>query len=167
MAQVCVQPSRNKGDRMQAIDIMMRDVITVSPDMTVKELALLLMEKKISGAPVLDGDGRLVGIVTEKDLVDRARKIHLPTLITIMDAIIPVFGERQYQNDLRKMAAVLVQDIMTENVTAVEESAELQEIATILDDEHISLLPVIRGEKLVGIIGKRDIIRGMLQDNAV
>ncbi|MBF0436108.1 MAG: CBS domain-containing protein [Magnetococcales bacterium] len=152
---------------MQAIDIMMRDVITVSPDMTVKELALLLMEKKISGAPVLDGDGRLVGIVTEKDLVDRARKIHLPTLITIMDAIIPVFGERQYQNDLRKMAAVLVQDIMTENVTAVEESAELQEIATILDDEHISLLPVIRGEKLVGIIGKRDIIRGMLQDNAV
>ncbi|MBF0141414.1 MAG: CBS domain-containing protein [Magnetococcales bacterium] len=152
---------------MQAIDIMMRDVITVSPDMTVKELALLLMEKKISGAPVLDGDGRLVGIVTEKDLVDRARKIHLPTLITIMDAIIPVFGERQYQNDLRKMAAVSVQDIMTENVTAVEESAELQEIASILDDEHISLLPVIRGDQLVGIIGKRDIIRGMLQDNSV
>ncbi|HIJ83311.1 MAG: CBS domain containing rane protein [Magnetococcales bacterium] len=151
---------------MKAADIMVRDCVTVSPDMPVMELARLFAEQKIGGAPVLE-NGRLVGIVTEGDLVDRVRKIHLPTLITLMDAVIPIFGERQYESDLRKAAASTVEDIMTAEVTVVEENTELEDIATILGEEHISLLPVISGDRLVGIIRKHDIIRGMLQGNLV
>ncbi|MBF0145521.1 MAG: CBS domain-containing protein [Magnetococcales bacterium] len=148
---------------MKAADVMIRDVITVSPDMPVMALARFLTERKISGAPVLE-DGYLVGIVTEGDLVDRIKKVHLPTLITLLDAVIPIAGERQYENDLRKAAAVTVRDIMTTDVTVVEENTSIQEIATILAEQHISLLPVVHDNHLTGIIGKRDIIRGMLQE---
>ncbi|MEO5329601.1 MAG: CBS domain-containing protein [Magnetococcus sp. THC-1_WYH] len=148
---------------MNAADIMTREVIAVPPDMTVMDLARLLTENKISGAPVLE-NGRLVGIVTESDLVDRIKKIHIPTLIVLLDAVIPLAGERQYENDLRKAAAVNVADIMTTDVTVVEENTELADIATILAEQHVSLLPVVHGRQIRGIIGRRDIIRGMLLD---
>ncbi|MBF0109146.1 MAG: CBS domain-containing protein [Magnetococcales bacterium] len=147
---------------MNAAEIMTREVITVTPDLPVMDLARLLTERRISGVPVLE-EGILVGIVTEGDLVDRIKKIHLPTLITLLDAVIPIAGERQYESDLRKATAVTVADIMTTEVTVVEENTPLQEIATILAEEHISLVPVVDGDRLTGIIGKRDIIRGMIK----
>lgn len=149
---------------MNAMDIMVRDVVTVSPEMPVQRLAYLLTEKKISGAPVLENN-RLVGIVTERDLVDRVKKIHLPTLITLLDAVIPIAGERQYENDLRKVSASTVGDIMSTPVTVVEGSEELSQVATLLSEGGVSLLPVVENNHLVGIIGKRDVIRAMLLEN--
>ncbi|MBF0370106.1 MAG: CBS domain-containing protein [Magnetococcales bacterium] len=149
---------------MKAKDIMTREVVTASPELSVQALAKLLTEKKISGVPVMDG-GELVGIVTEGDLVDRVKRVHLPTLVTLFDAVIPIAGERQYEEDLRKMAALTASEIMTLEVVMVDEETEMEEIATIIQDEDFPLLPVMRGDDLVGIIGKRDIIRAMVVEN--
>lgn len=149
---------------MKAKEFMTRDVISVPPDMSIQDLAQRLTDKKISGVPVIGTFG-LMGIITEGDLVDQVKKIHLPTLVTILDAVIPIAGERRYEKELRKMAGSTAQDIMTTEVTVVDEETELEEVATLLSEGDVSLLPVLRGDSVVGIIGKRDIIRAILAED--
>ncbi|MBF0286096.1 MAG: CBS domain-containing protein [Magnetococcales bacterium] len=146
---------------MNASDIMTREVVWAAPETPVRELARLMNDCRISGMPVLR-DGVLIGIVTESDLVDRVKRIHLPTLFTLFDAVIPVHGEHAFEEDLRRMAAATAEEIMSYPVTAVEEETELADVATLLSEKHLSLLPVMRGEKVVGIIGKRDVIKAMV-----
>ncbi len=148
---------------MKAKDIMTREVISVPPNMPVTEVARLLTDKKISGVPVI-GEVGLMGIITEGDLVDRVKKVHLPTLVTILDAVIPIAGEQRYEEDLRKMAAATAADIMTTELSVAEEETDLEEVATVLSEEDVSLLPVMAGENVVGIIGKRDIIRTLVSE---
>ncbi|MBF0341357.1 MAG: CBS domain-containing protein [Magnetococcales bacterium] len=144
---------------------MVTAVITAPPEMAVRELARLLTENRISGVPIVD-EGRLLGMVTEGDLVARVKTIHPPTLITILDAVFPIAGERRYEEDLRRMAASTAAEIMTTELEAVDEETDLVEVATLISDRHVPLLPVLRGDALVGIIGKRDVIRGMLADGS-
>ncbi|MEO5353228.1 MAG: CBS domain-containing protein [Magnetococcus sp. XQGC-1] len=150
---------------MKAKEFMTHEVVWVPPEMPIQEVAQLLTEKKISGVPVI-GDVGLMGIITEGDLVDRVKKIHLPTLVTILDVVIPVAGERRYEAELRKMAGSTAQDIMTTEVVVADEEMDLADVATLLSEEKVALLPVLRGERVVGIIGKRDIIRAMLVDHS-
>jgi len=147
---------------MQASEIMTREVITVGPEMPVKELARLLVERGISGAPVLDPQGELVGIVTEKDLIERNKRLHLPTVISLFDAVIYLESERHFKEELKKMAAATVGDIMTRKVVTVTEETPLTEIATIMSEQDKDLLPVLRGRSVVGIVGKSDMVRAML-----
>ncbi len=149
---------------MKAREFMTREVISVPPEMPIQELAQLLTERKISGVPVI-GEVGLMGIITEGDLVDRVKRIHLPTLITILDVAIPVAGERRYEEDLRKMAGSTARDIMTTEVVVADEEMDLSDVATLLSEENVALLPVLRGDTVVGIIGKRDIIRAMLVEH--
>lgn len=149
---------------MEARDIMTTDVISVAPDMPVLDLARLMTKKWIRGVPVLDED-ILVGIVTEGDLVDRVKKIHLPTVVTILDTVIPIAGEHQYQEDLRKAAASIVADIMTKELVVVDEATSLTDVATAFSEDHASLLPVMSGDRVVGIISKSDVIRAMLKES--
>lgn len=151
---------------MQAQDIMTRDVVTVEAEMPVMDVARLLAERNISGVPVVE-EGEVVGIITEKDLVDRVKRVHLPTLITILDAVFPIAGEHQYEEDLRKMAAATAGDIMTEEVVSVTPDTEVEDVATVLSEKGISLLPVVDNGELAGIISKRDVIRGMLRETGV
>ena len=150
---------------MKAKEFMTRKVISVPPEMSIQAIAQLLTAKKISGVPVIGAVG-LMGIITEGDLVDRVKRIHLPTLVTILDVVIPVAGERRYEAELRKMAGSTAQDIMTSEVVVADEEMELADVATLLSEERVALLPVLRGDAVVGIIGKRDIIHAMLADNA-
>ena len=147
---------------MQARDIMTRDVVTVGPEMPVKDLARLLVERGISGAPVLDPSGVLVGIVTEKDLIERNKRLHLPTVISLFDAVIYLESERHFKEELRKMSAATVADIMTREVVTVTEETPLTEIATIMSERDKDLLPVVRDGKVVGSVGKADMVRAMV-----
>ncbi|GAB0058193.1 hypothetical protein SIID45300_02537 [Candidatus Magnetaquicoccaceae bacterium FCR-1] len=150
---------------MKAKDIMVRDVITAPPEMSVRDLARLLTENRIGGVPIVE-EGRLLGMVTEEELLSQVKTIHPPLMITILDAVIPIAGEFRYEEDLRRMAASTAGEIMRIDLEAVDEETELAEIATLISDRHVALVPVLRGESLVGIIGKRDVIRGMLADDA-
>lgn len=154
------------AEKVKAKDIMTREVISVGPEMPVRALAELFMAKGISGVPVIHMD-RLMGIVTEGDLVHKVKRIHLPTVFTILDAVVHLGGDREYQEDLRKMAAATVGEIMSEEVATVGEEAELQEIATLMTENRLHLIPVLREGEVVGVIAKRDVIRGMLQEGDV
>ena len=145
---------------LKAKDIMTRDVITVKPEATVEELARLLIEHKISGVPVVGGAGNIAGIVTENDLIRKNKRFHIPTIIRLFDAYI-LLGSGKAEEEIRKMAATSVGDICTKEVVTIEEETSLEDIATIMAEKHIHLLPVLRDSRVVGIVGKADMVRAM------
>lgn len=147
----------------KAKDIMSSNVLTVSPDMSVRELAAKLMERNVSGAPVLDDTGNLLGIVTESDLVEQRKHLHLPTVVTLFDSVMAFEGHFDLKTQMKKMLGSKVADIMSGEVTTVKEDADMEDIATIMAEQKRHLIPVMRGTAVVGIIGKADIVRAIVK----
>lgn len=141
---------------------MSRDVVKVTKDTTVKELAHLLTEKNISGVPVVDEGGRLIGVVTESDLIDQNKKVHIPTVISVLDSFIYLENPDKMEQEMRKIAGATVADIFSQKVQTVSPDTQLDELATIMSEKNIHTLPVIENKEIVGIIGKRDIIRTII-----
>lgn len=145
---------------LKAKDIMTRDVITVKPTTTIENLARILIKYQISGTPVVDDDRNLIGIVTENDLISKNSRLHIPTILRLFDAFIS-FGTSRLENEIKKMAASTVDDICKREVITVNDEATIEDIATIMTEKKIHLLPVLKEGKLVGIIGKKDLIKGI------
>ena len=144
-----------------AADIMQPNVITIKENDTVEHLAKLLAGKKISGVPVVDDDNRVVGIVSEGDLVAADADIHFPHFIELLGNIIYLESVKKYEERLEKAAAVEVGEIMTKHVHTVQRQAPLHEIATVMTDHRINRLPVVDGDILVGMITRADVVRAM------
>lgn len=144
---------------LTAADIMQPEVITISEDATVQELAKLLAKKKISGAPVVDDQHRVVGIVSEGDLIAIDADIHFPHYIELLGNIIYLESIKKYEERLEKAAAGEVRDIMTTDVLTVQKEAPLSQVATLMMDKQVNRVPVVDGDVLVGIITRADIVR--------
>ena len=147
----------------KAKDIMTTKVVTVVEDMTVKELARLLFEHRISGVPVYNEEKKIIGVVTESDLIDRNKKIHIPTVVAILDAFVFLESPGKLEKDIKKMAATTVGDICSRKLVSVHQDTPIDEVATLMAEQKIHTLPVLDGEQLVGVIGKSDIIRTIAQ----
>jgi CBS domain-containing protein len=145
-----------------AAQIMSRDVITVRPDAGLKELAEILTLHRISGVPVLDEDGRLVGVVSQSDLVAVNKNPHVPKSVTLFDWVIYLESMDKFQAEMSKMAGIRAADIMTPQPMTVTPDATLEELATIMTERKIHTLPVMDQGRLVGVIGKLDIVRSLL-----
>lgn len=145
---------------LQAKDIMTREVITVEEKTTLEEFARILIEHQISGTPVVDRDGNLKGIVTENDLINRNTKLHIPTILRLFDAFIPL-GNSRLEEEIKQMAVSHVHDLMTRKVITINQETSLEDIATMMMEKKIHLLPVVQEGKLVGIVGKKDLIKGI------
>ncbi|MEW6109892.1 MAG: CBS domain-containing protein [Nitrospirota bacterium] len=148
---------------LKAKDIMNTGVITVSPDTTVEELGRLLIKNGISGVPVLDGN-KLFGIVTENDLIKQNKRLHIPTLLRLFDAMIPIEGFGSVEEEIKRMSASRVSEICTKKVITVNPETSLEDIATIMSEKGVHLIPVMSSGNLVGIIGKMDVIKGVLNE---
>ena len=151
---------------LKAKDVMTRDVIIVDEAMSIDALGRLFIEKKISGAPVADAAGSIIGIVTENDLIRKNTRLHIPTVLRIFDAIIPLGRTDSVEEEIRKMSASTVAEICTKEVLSVSPETSIQDVSSIMFEKAVHLVPVIEGGKVVGIIGKIDIIRGMTGETA-
>ena len=146
----------------KAREIMTTEPVTVTEDTGVQDAADILVQQPYHALPVVDADNRLVGLVTDSDLVDRNKRVHLPTVITILDSYIPIAGFKQFADDLRKATATTVGELCTRDVDFVRPEAELDEVATLLGEHHIHTVPVLDEEdRLLGIITNTDIIRAL------
>ncbi len=148
----------------KAQDIMTREVLTISPETSVKAFAQFLLEHHISGAPVVAEDGSLLGIATESDLIFRDASVHLPTVVTIFDSIIYLESRHKYEHELKKIIGGKVSDIMSTEVVTISPGASMQEMATLMQEKKRHLLPVMEGGRLVGVVGKADLVRAVAQE---
>lgn len=149
---------------LTAKDIMTKDVTTVRAATTIEELARILMEHKISGAPVVDDNENLIGIVTENDLISRDKRLHIPTVMRLFDAFIVLESQSKIEKEIKRMTAITVNDIYTKDAITVAEGTPVQDIATIMSEKKVHLIPVVEGKnekKIIGIIGKIDLIKGI------
>ena len=148
---------------MQAKDIMTTDVVTVAPEATVEEVAKIITDRGISGVPVVDANGEVVGIVTEGDIIARSKKLHIPTHFQLLGGVIYLESTKKLEKDLQKMVAFQVKDLMTTEVFTVSPEASVEEIATVMTEERVNRIPVVDRGKLVGIISRADIVRTLIR----
>jgi len=144
---------------LNASDIMTTEVITVKKDTSLKELANILYKNHINGVPVVDDDGSLLGIICESDLIRKNKKLHIPTVVTIFDAVIYLESPKNIEKEFQRVSATTVEELYTKNAVTVDEKTHIDEIATIMTQKKIYTIPVMDGDRLVGIIGKADLIR--------
>jgi CBS domain-containing protein len=149
------------GDEPRVADIMERDVVTIGPEATVHDLVTLMRERDVSGMPVVDGDGHLVGIVTEGDLVMEDADLHAPWSIPFLGGdMLPLGGQKKFEERLRKMVGTSVADVMTTHVHTVGPDEPVSQAANIMVDKKINRVPVVDDdEELLGIVARADIIR--------
>jgi len=147
---------------MRAMDVMTTNVITVVADTSVQALATLLSERGISGVPVVDKDGLLVGIVSEGDLLHRAETGTERRTQRRRSRWLDTFAaDQEAARDYVKAHGRSVQEIMTREVISVSDTTELADIATLLETKRIRRVPVVRDGKLVGIVSRANLVRAL------
>jgi CBS domain-containing protein len=149
---------------LQARDIMTTEVLTVSPETSISELSKILAIHQIGGLPVVDKGGRLVGVITQSDLVERARDLELPPAINILDFHFYLQIPSHLLQRVEKMLGTTVGDCMSPNPVTVVPDTPVAKIAALMAKQKVHTIPVLEGEKLVGVIGKMDLVRAMARE---
>ncbi len=146
-----------------AKDIMTSAVITVRTDTPVRDVARIFTENNISGVPVVDDQDKVIGIVTESDLVFQNKRLSVPPFITILDSFFFLDSPEKMERELKKIAGATVEDIFSSPATSISPETTLDEIATLMTEKKIHTLPVLsESGRMIGIVGKKDIIRTVL-----
>ncbi len=148
---------------MKVRDIMTKGVITLSPGMGIVDAARILMENHINGAPVLDSEGRLLGILCRDDLISQQKRLPLPSYFIVLDGIIPLMSPKHIEKEVDKIAATTVEHAMTPRPVTVTPETSIEEVASLMVDRKIHTIPVLDPDgKLAGIVGKEDVLRTIL-----
>ena len=146
-----------------ARDVMVKKVITINKNASVAELSELLIKNKISGVPVVDDSGKLVGIATEGDLIVRDADLHFPRYFKLLDSIIYLESLNKFKRNLRKYLGTKVEDIMTSKVKIVKEDTPVNIVANIMIRNNVNRVPVLDNDgNMVGIITRVDIVKSMI-----
>lgn len=149
---------------LTAKDIMTSDVVTIQKDASIKTLASLFIKHKVNGIPVVNDEGGAIGMVTEGDLIEQNKNLHIPTVIALFDAVIPLEGQKTFESEVKRLTASKVEDIYNKKVISVSPDESAQEIGTLMAEKDVHTIPVIDNGKLIGIIGKVDLIKAMTQE---
>ena len=144
---------------LNASDIMTTDVITVKKETPLSELAEILTKNHINGVPVIDDEGLLIGIICESDLIRRDKKLHIPTVVALFDAVFYLESSKKMEKEIQLISATTVEELFTRKVVTVDEKTPIDEIATLMTQKKIYTIPVMDGKRLVGVVGKGDVIR--------
>ena len=147
---------------LNASDIMTTEVITVKKETPLKELAGILYKNRINGVPVVDDEGLLIGIICESDLVRKDKKLHIPTVVALFDAVFYLESSKNIEKEIKQINATTVEELFTRKVVTVDEKTPIDEIATIMTQKKIYTIPVMDGNRMVGVIGKGDVIRTLI-----
>ncbi|MHB8780397.1 MAG: CBS domain-containing protein [Candidatus Geothermincolia bacterium] len=150
---------------MKVREIMSGDVITASPDTEVKELARVMLDRRIGSIPIVDDSGKVLGLVTEGDLVHQDARIHFPTFFHLLEGYLMLPGSmRRFEEDLRKAAGARARDVMEDDPRVVIPDTDIESVATLLAAKDAHAVLVTDMEKLVGIVTRSDILKTIAGD---
>ena len=143
-------------------EVMTPNPISVNPQTPLQEAIKILAEKKISGLPVQDKTGKLVGVISETDLMWQETGVEPPPYIMILDSVIYLQNPTRYEKEIHKALGQTVGEVMSDKPITIELDRSLKEAAHTMHEKKIRRLPVVDKEgKLVGILTQGDIIRMM------
>ncbi|MDX2215894.1 MAG: CBS domain-containing protein [Oculatellaceae cyanobacterium bins.114] len=143
-------------------DVMTHDPIVVQPETSLKDAIQILAEKRISGLPVVDSNSKLVGVISETDLMWQETGVTPPAYIMLLDSVIYLENPNKYDRDLHKALGQTVGEVMTKEVVTVKPNRPLREAAQLMHERSINRLPVLdETDKVIGIVTRGDIVRFM------
>lgn len=152
---------------MKVEDVMTKKVITLGPDLTVAEAVERLAEHRISGAPVVGGNGEVVGILTERDIMialkTKSKRVEMvyPSLSMLSVAFVEKEDIKETMEAFTEIAEMKVSDIMVENVAYAEVGMDLSVVIEFMNKKGFNRVPVMDKGKLVGIVSRADVIKGL------
>ena len=145
-------------------DIMTKEVKTVSPETEITKAAKLLLSERINGVPVVNKTGELVGILCQSDLIAQQKSIPIPSLFTLLDGYIPLTLLNRLDREVEKIVATKVENAMTLDPITVNSDTDIEKVAGLMVEKNYHTLPVVDDGKLVGIVGKEDVLRTLLAE---
>lgn len=143
---------------MNAADVMIHQVITIRPDSTIRDLAALLVTKHISAVPVTDANGKLVGIISEGDLLRRSETDtgrRRPWWLAALTS------NETLTTEFIKSHSRIVSDVMTRHVIVARPDTPLHEIATLLEQNRIKRVPIVEGDTIVGLVSRANLVQAL------
>jgi len=146
---------------LTAGDIMTTEIHTVHLDTEIKALAKTFVEHNVNALPVVDGDGALVGMVTQTDLVEQDQPLHIPTVISLFDWVIYLESPKKFSEAVRKVTARKVGEICSKDVVTCTADTPVSAVASLMVDNKVHLVPVVAEDQIVGVVARLDIIRSM------
>lgn len=147
---------------MKAKDIMTSDVVVVKQDATIKEIAEIFLKNRIGGVPVVDEENKIVGIISETDIIQKEKNVNVPSFINILQGYIFFDSFKEVEDDIRKIAAYKASDIMSKDVMTVKEDDSVEYVANEMIKKSINRVPVVDDNKYIkGIICRYDLIKAM------
>jgi CBS-domain-containing membrane protein len=150
---------------IKAKDIMTKEIITVAPETEIAQAAKMLLDKRINGVPVVNQAGKLVGILCQSDLISQQKNIPIPSLFTLLDGYIPLTTSKRMDKEVEKIAATKVAEAMTVKPVTVDPETEIATIASLMVEKNYHTLPVVDAGKLVGIVGKEDVLKTLISSS--
>ncbi|MDA9761894.1 CBS domain-containing protein [Desulfobacterales bacterium] len=148
-------------------DIMTTELITVSPETEILQVAEVLLGNHINGVPVVDEAGKMVGILCQSDLIAQQKRLPIPSFFTFMDGLFSTSSAKQLEKQIQKIAAITVAQAMTPDPVFVEPDMSIRVAAGLMVDNGYHTIPVLQEGSLVGIVGKDDILNTLIAKNAV
>lgn len=150
---------------MKTAEIMTRDVVTVKTSTSVSEIARLMVRQHLTGIPVTDDSGHLLGLVTDRDLVVRHARVHFPTYIPLLESLVYVGNTRHFKEELRKALASTAGELMsTEAPVTVGPETDILDVAALMFDKDVNPVPVVDHGRVVGIISRADLVKLLVQE---
>ncbi|MFM7189679.1 MAG: CBS domain-containing protein [Microcystaceae cyanobacterium] len=146
-------------------EVMTPNPITITPAAPLQEAIQILAEKRISGLPVVNDQGDLIGIISDTDLMWQESGVDAPPYIMLLDSIIYLQNPARHEKEIHKALGQTVEEVMSDRPITIKAEQSLREAAHLMNDKKIRRLPVLDSQsgKLVGILTQGDIIRDMAQ----
>lgn len=149
--------------------LVAKDIMNSKPpfcgnDTPIREIARRFADEALTGLLVVDESRRLMGVITEEDLIDQQRQLHMPTAIALFDMVIPL-GEGRFERELERLQALKADDLMSHNVKSVAPNTEISVIASIMSEQSVHHLPVLDNDTVVGLISRHELIKAMAGSN--
>ncbi len=150
---------------IKASDVMSKNVIVLNEEDEIKKAADVFLKYKINAVPVTGADKKLSGIVSETDLVYQESNLHIPTVFTIFDSIFYLGSSKHFKDDVNKITATKIKDIMNKDVFYAKGGEDIYALATVMADKKFYSIPIVNDEKeIIGIVSRYDIIKAMSRE---
>lgn len=142
-------------------ELMSSPAVTVAPTTEIRDVARTMREHVISGVPVVDETGALLGLITELELIARNAPVQEPRYLAVLSALIPVNVEeyRQYKEQLRQALAINAADLMESEVETIHPDAPIEEALEAMLDPEVTMLPVVENDRVIGVVTRTDLVR--------